>query len=80
MKSLRQGALNICIYHGIYGGRCFDIRSVSIYKRVAANYGRASSFHVRLLGNNKPPYEGNLGNMEQMANAAALGAPMLNQS
>ncbi len=46
-------------------------------QKVAANYGRASSFHVRLLGNSKPPYEGTLGNLEQMANAAALGAPML---
>ena len=46
-------------------------------QKAAANYGRANSSHVRLLGNSRPPYEGNLGNLEQIANAAALGAPVL---
>ena len=47
------------------------------YQKVAANYGRASSFHVRLLGNSRPPYEGNLGSFEQLVNGMALNAPVL---
>jgi hypothetical protein len=31
------------------------------YQKAAANYGRGSSFHVRLLGNKNPPHEGTLG-------------------
>lgn len=47
------------------------------FQKVAANYGRASSFHVRLLGNNSPPYEGTLGAWEQLVNGMALDAPVL---
>ena len=75
-EELRQGALTAASTLG-YMAKGASTLEVFNLQKTAANYGRASSFHVRLLGNSKPPYEGNLGNLEQMANAAALGAPML---
>jgi len=75
-EALRQGALTAASTLG-YMAKGASTLEVFNLQKTAANYGRASSFHVRLLGNSKPPYEGNLGNLEQMANAAALGAPML---
>lgn len=75
-EELRQGALTASSTLGYMAVGASTLEVFNLQK-VAANYGRASSFHVRLLGNSKPPYEGNLGNMEQMANAASLGAPML---
>jgi len=47
------------------------------FQKAAANYGRGSSFHVRLLGNNTPPYEGTLGAWEQLVNGMALDVPVL---
>jgi len=75
-EELRQGALVSSSTMGYMAVGASTLEVLNLQK-AAANYGRGSSFHVRLLGNNKPPYEGNLGNMEQMANAASLGAPML---
>lgn len=75
-EELRQGALTSASTMGYMAVGASTLEVFNLQK-AAANYGRGSSFHVRLLGNNKPPYEGNLGNLEQMANAAALGAPML---
>lgn len=75
-EELRQGALTAATTMGYMakGATTFEVFKL---QKAAANYGRANSSHVRLLGNSRPPYEGNLGNLEQMANAAALGAPML---
>jgi N-acyl-D-glutamate deacylase len=75
-EELREGALTAATTMGYMakGATTFEVFNL---QKAAANYGRANSSHVRLLGNSKPPYEGNLGNLEQMANAAALGAPML---
>lgn len=75
-EELRQGALTSASTLGYMAVGASTLEVFNLQK-AAANYGRASSFHVRLLGNSKPPYEGNLGNLEQMANAASLGAPML---
>ncbi|MCP4380392.1 MAG: aminoacylase [Hyphomicrobiales bacterium] len=75
-EELRQGALGVSSTLGYMSVGASTLEVLNLQK-AAANYDRGSSFHVRLLGNNKPPYEGNLGNMEQMANAASLGAPML---
>ena len=75
-EELRVGALTSASTLGYMAVGASTLEVFNLQK-VAANYGRASSFHVRLLGNSNPPYEGNLGNLEQMANAAALGAPML---
>jgi hypothetical protein len=75
-EELRQGALTAATTMG-YMAKGATTLEVFNLQKAAANYGRANSSHVRLLGNSKPPYEGNLGNLEQMANAAALGAPML---
>jgi N-acyl-D-glutamate deacylase len=75
-EELRDGALTAASTMGYMAVGASTLEVFNLQK-AAANYGRASSFHVRLLGNNQPPYEGNLGNLEQMANAAALGAPML---
>ena len=75
-EELRQGALTVA---STMGYMAVGVSTMELFnlQKAGANYGRGSSFHVRLLGNNKPPYEGNLGNLEQMANAAALGAPVL---
>jgi len=75
-EELRQGALTSA---STLGYMAVGASTLEVYnlQKAAANYGRGSSFHVRLLGNSRPPYEGNLGNLEQMANAASLGAPML---
>ena len=75
-EELRAGALTSSSTMGYMAVGATTLEVLNLQK-AAANYGRGSSFHVRLLGNNKPPYEGNLGNLEQMANAASLGAPML---
>jgi hypothetical protein len=75
-EEFRQGALTAASTMG-YMGKGATTFEVFNHQKLAANYGRGSSFHVRLLGNNKPPYEGNLGNLEQLGNAAALGAPAL---
>ena len=75
-EELRQGALTAASTMGYMAVGASTLEVFNLQK-AAANYGRGSSFHVRLLGNSKPPYEGNLGNLEQMANAASLGAPML---
>jgi hypothetical protein len=75
-EELRAGALTAASTMGYMALGASTLEVFNLQK-AAANYGRGSSFHVRLLGNNKPPYEGNLGNLEQMANAASLGAPML---
>ncbi|MGI9309792.1 MAG: aminoacylase [Gammaproteobacteria bacterium] len=75
-EELRQGALTSASTMGYMAVGASTLEVFNLQK-AAANYGRGSSFHVRLLGNNKPPYEGNLGNLEQMANGAALGAPVL---
>lgn len=47
------------------------------FQKAASNYGRGSSFHVRLLGNSNPPYEGTLGAWEQLVNGMALDVPVL---
>lgn len=47
------------------------------FQKAAGNYGRGSSFHVRLLGNSNPPYEGTLGAWEQLVNGMALDVPVL---
>jgi hypothetical protein len=75
-EELRQGALTVASTMGYMAVGVTTLELLNLQK-AGANYGRGSSMHVRLLGNNKPPYEGNLGNLEQMANAAALGAPVL---
>lgn len=75
-EELRQGALTSATTMG-YMAKGATTLEVFNLQKAAANYGRANSSHVRLLGNSKPPYEGNLGNLEQLANAAALGAPVL---
>ncbi|WP_108860130.1 amidohydrolase family protein [Ruegeria sp. Alg231-54] len=75
-EELRAGALTAASTMGYMAVGATTLEVFNLQK-AAANYDRPSSFHVRLLGNNAPPYEGNLGNLEQMANAAALGAPML---
>jgi hypothetical protein len=75
-EELRAGALTSASTMGYMAVGASTLEVFNLQK-AAANYGRASSFHVRLLGNSDPPYEGNLGNLEQMANGAALGAPVL---
>jgi len=75
-EELRQGALTSASTMGYMAVGASTLEVFNLQK-AAANYNRGSSFHVRLLGNSKPPYEGNLGNLEQMANGAALGAPVL---
>jgi len=46
-------------------------------QKVAANYGRLFANHVRFLGQSKPPTEGVLGVLEQIANGVALNQPIL---
>ncbi|MGI9341535.1 MAG: hypothetical protein ACR2QV_01710, partial [Gammaproteobacteria bacterium] len=75
-EDLRQGALTAASTMGYMAVGVSTLELLN-FQKAAANYGRGSSMHVRLLGNNNPPYEGNLGNLEQMANAASLGAPVL---
>jgi hypothetical protein len=75
-EDLRQGALTAASTMGYMAVGVTTLELLN-FQKAAANYGRGSSMHVRLLGNNRPPYEGNLGNLEQMANAASLGAPVL---
>lgn len=75
-EEFRQGALSAGSTMG-YMAKGASTLEVFNYQKVAANYGRASSFHVRLLGNSKPPYEGNLGSFEQLVNGMALNAPVL---
>jgi N-acyl-D-amino-acid deacylase len=75
-EEFRNGALTAASTMGYMAVGASTLEVLN-FQRAAANYGRASSFHVRLLGNNKPPYEGNLGNLEQIANGLALGAPIL---
>ncbi len=75
-EELRAGALTAASTLGYMAVGASTLEVLN-FQKAAANYGRASSFHVRLLGNGKPPYEGNLGNLEQIANGVALGAPVL---
>lgn len=75
-EEFRQGALSAGSTMG-YMAKGASTLEVFNYQKVAANYGRASSFHVRLLGNNKPPYEGTLGVKEQLVNGLTLDAPVL---
>lgn len=75
-EEFRQGALTAGSTMG-YMAKGASTLEVFNYQKVAANYGRASSFHVRLLGNSSPPYEGNLGSFEQLVNGMALDAPVL---
>lgn len=75
-EEFRQGALTAGSTMG-YMAKGATTLEVFNYQKVAANYGRASSFHVRLLGNSRPPYEGNLGSFEQLVNGMALDAPVL---
>lgn len=46
-------------------------------QKVAANYGRLFASHVRFLGRTKPPTEGVLGVLEQIANGVALNQSIL---
>ncbi|MBW3697749.1 aminoacylase [Vibrio sp. T187] len=75
-EEFRQGALTAGSTMG-YMAKGASTLEVFNYQKVAANYGRASSFHVRLLGNATPPYEGTLGAFEQLVNGMALDAPVL---
>ncbi len=75
-EEFRQGALTAGSTMGYMASGASTLE-VFNYQKVAANYGRASSFHVRLLGNSRPPYEGNLGSFEQLVNGMALDAPVL---
>ena len=75
-EDLRQGALSAGSTMG-YMGKGATTLEVFNYQKAAANYGRASSFHVRLLGNTTPPTEGTLGAFEQLVNGMALNAPVL---
>lgn len=75
-EDLRQGALTAGSTMG-YMGTGATTLEVFNFQKAAANYGRGSSFHVRLLGNSKPPYEGTLGAWEQLVNGMALDVPVL---
>jgi len=75
-EDLRAGALTAASTMG-YMARGATTFEVFNFQKAAANYGRASSFHVRLLGNSSPPYEGTLGVWEQMFNGITLNAPVL---
>ena len=75
-EELRNGALTAASTMGYMAVGASTLELFN-FQKAAANYGRPSSMHVRLLGNNKPPYEGNLGNLEQIANGLSLGAPIL---
>ncbi len=75
-EDFRAGGLSAGSTMG-YMGVGASTLEVFNFQKAAANYGRASSFHVRLLGNSKPPYEGTLGAWEQLVNGMALGAPVL---
>jgi len=75
-EDLRAGALTAGSTMG-YMGKGATTLEVFNYQKAAANYGRASSFHVRLLGSTTPPTEGTLGAFEQLVNGIALNAPVL---
>jgi len=75
-EELRAGALTAASTMGYMAVGATTLEVLN-FQKAAANYDRPNSFHVRLLGNSKPPYEGNLGNLEQIANGVALGAPVL---
>ena len=75
-EELRAGAIAVASTMGYMAKGATTLEVLSL-QRAAAAYGRTSGIHVRLLGNNQPPYEGTLGVLEQLANAAALGAPAL---
>jgi len=75
-EDLRQGALTAGSTMGYMGSGASTLE-VFNYQKAAANYGRGSSFHVRLLGNKNPPHEGTLGAWEQLVNGMALDAPVL---
>ncbi len=75
-EDLRQGALTAGSTMG-YMAKGASTLEVFNFQKAAANYDRGSSFHVRLLGNSKPPYEGTLGAWEQLVNGMALDAPVL---
>ena len=75
-EDFRMGGLSAGSTMG-YMAKGASTLEVFNFQKVAANYGRASSFHVRLLGNSAPPYEGTLGAWEQLVNGMALDAPVL---
>ena len=75
-EELKVGALGIGSTMGYMqnGVTTFELYQV---QKVAANYGRVFASHVRFLGNTKPPNEGTLGALEQLANGIALNQPLL---
>lgn len=75
-EELRKGALGVGSTAG-YMAKGLTTYEMFEAQKVAARYGRVTASHVRLLGNNKPPYEGTLGFDELFANAVALNAPLL---
>jgi len=75
-EDFRAGGLTAGSTMGYMGNGATTLE-VFNFQKAAANYGRGSSFHVRLLGNNAPPHEGTLGVWEQLVNGMALNAPVL---
>jgi len=75
-EELRAGALGIASTTGYMANGVTTLELFNVQK-VAANYGRLYSSHVRLLGNSSPPTEATLGAFEEIANGVALNQPLI---
>lgn len=75
-KDLQAGALGIASTTGYMANGVTTLELFNVQK-VAANYNRLYSSHVRLLGNSNPPTEATLGAFEEIANGVALNQPII---
>ena len=75
-NELRDGALGIGSTLGYMGDGVTTFEMWNAQK-VAANYDRLFAAHVRFQGNTRPPTEGTMGGLEQIANGMALNQPTL---